>query len=123
MIWGSILSCIAILFGIGAYAYKLAQDWKLDDTQSDFNIKWTKIFSYFMFALGSIVVFLTIFLRKSIMMAMACVRPAAAGPQADRVSQGRTAGLHAAHNRNVMDGLARGLVGSFLYRCIINCIL
>lgn len=77
MIWGSILSCIAILFGIGAYAYKLAQDWKLDDTQSDFNIKWTKIFSYFMFALGSIVVFLTIFLRKSIMMAMACVREAA----------------------------------------------
>lgn len=79
MIWGSILGCMAIIFAVGAFAYKSADEWKQQDPpmRSDFDIQGTKIFSYCMFGLGAIVVFLTIFLRKQIMLAMACVREAA----------------------------------------------
>ncbi len=79
MIWGSILASIAIIFGIGAYAYNLKETWMAEDprVRSDFDIRGTAIFSYCLFGLGGIVVFLTIFLRKQIMLAMACVREAA----------------------------------------------
>ena len=78
MIWGSILSCICIIFGIGGYAFQLAQLWEQDDPQvrSDFDIRGTRIFSYCMFGLGAIIVFVTLFLRRQIMLAMACVRQA-----------------------------------------------
>jgi hypothetical protein len=79
MIWGSILASIGIVLGLGGYAYKVATDWEADDPQvrSDFDIQGTKIFSYVLFAVGAIVIFLTIFLRQQIMLAMACVREAA----------------------------------------------
>ncbi len=79
MIWGSLLTSIAIIFGVGVYAYRLAEEWKVEDpqTRSNFDIRGTSIFSYCLFALGGIIVFLTIFLRKQIQLAMACVREAA----------------------------------------------
>jgi len=78
MIWGSIFCTIGIILGTGGYAYTVAQDWKAADPQvrTDFDIQGTEIFSYCLFGLGSIVLFLTIFLRKQIMLAMACVREA-----------------------------------------------
>ena len=79
MIWGSILASIAIIVGIGVYALRLAQEWKAQDPQvrSDFDINSTTYLSYGLFGLGALVTFLTIFLRKQIMLAMACVREAA----------------------------------------------
>lgn len=79
MIWGSILASIVIIFGMGGYSYTLVQDWEAEDprVRSDFDIRATKYFSYFLFALGGLVFFLTIFLRKQIQLAMACVREAA----------------------------------------------
>jgi hypothetical protein len=79
MIWGSILACISIILGIGAYSYTLANTWEDAEPQvrSNFDINGTRYFSYALFALGGIVIFLTIFLRKQIMLAMACVREAA----------------------------------------------
>ena len=79
MIWGSILASITIIFGIGAYAFQLSREWAAEEprVRSDFDIQGTSIFSYCLFGLGAIVVFLTIFLRKQIMLAMGCVREAA----------------------------------------------
>ena len=79
MIWGSIIASIGIVLGLGGYAYKIATDWEAADPQvrSDFDIQGTKIFSYVLFGVGAIVIFLTIFLRQQIMLAMACVREAA----------------------------------------------
>lgn len=79
MIWGSVLACIGIIFGLGGFAYYSATQWKAEEepVRSDFDIQGTFIFSYVLFGIGAIVVFLTIFLRRQIMLAMACVREAA----------------------------------------------
>jgi choline transporter-like protein 2/4/5 len=79
MIWGSILGSIAIIFGVAVYAYESAQQWRLVDppVRSDFDIQGTEILSYCLFGVGAIIVFITIFLRKQIMLAMGCVREAA----------------------------------------------
>lgn len=79
MIWGSVLGTLAIIFGTGYYAYTTAQGWRGEDPviKEDFVIKGTEIFSYVLFGVGAIVLFLTIFLRKQIMLSMACVREAA----------------------------------------------
>lgn len=78
MIWGSILASIAILFGCGGYAYNAANEWKEADpqVQSDSNITAAKICSYVLFGVGFLAVVITIFLRKQIMLSMACVRAA-----------------------------------------------
>jgi len=79
MIWGSILATIAVIIGTGYYAYEISNEWDAADPQvkSDFDIRAAKVFSYILFALGGIAFLVTIFLRKQIMLSMACVRAAA----------------------------------------------
>jgi len=78
MIWGSIFAAIGILFACGGYAYTTAEAWRAEDpqVQNDGNITAAKICSYVLFGLGSVALFLTIFLRKQIMLSLSCVRAA-----------------------------------------------
>lgn len=79
IIWTSIFCTIGIIFATGAYAYTTAKQWESDDPQvySDSTIQGTKIFSYVAFGIGVCVVFITLFLRRSIQLAMSCVKAAA----------------------------------------------
>jgi len=79
MIWGSVLASITIIIGLGVVCYRYASEWKAEDppVRTNYDIQGTFIFSYVLFGLGAIIIFLTIFLRKQIMLAMACVREAA----------------------------------------------
>lgn len=78
MIWGSILGSISILFACGGYAFSTATSWEEAEpqVQSDSNITAAKVCSYILLGLGGLAVVTTIFLRKQIMLSMACVRAA-----------------------------------------------
>jgi hypothetical protein len=78
MIWGSIIASISIFFLCGGYAYSTAVAWRKADpiVQSDSNIMAANICSYILIGLGGLAIVVTIFLRKQIMLSMACVRSA-----------------------------------------------
>jgi len=78
MIWGSIFSSIGIVLGCGYYAYVVSNGWEEADPQiqTDANILAAKICAYILFGIGATLTFITIFLRKQIMLSMACVRAA-----------------------------------------------
>ena len=76
MVWSSVFATIGIFFVTGGYAYRIQAEWDDEEPQvrSDTTITATRWFSYILFAMGFIVVFLTIALRKQIQLAMACVK-------------------------------------------------
>lgn len=76
MVWSSVFATIGIIFATGGYAYRIQQEWDAEEPQvrTDTTISATKWFSYILFVIGFIVVFLTIALRKQIQLAMACVK-------------------------------------------------
>lgn len=78
MIWGSIIGSIAIFFLCGGYAYYTANLWGDADpqVQSDSNIFAARVCSYVLMGIGALAILVTIFLRKQIMLSMACVRSA-----------------------------------------------
>jgi len=79
LIWGSILATIVILFGTATYAQLSAREWENEEPRehNDRTILYTRILSYVLFGVGIIAVFLVIFLRQSIRLALACVKQAA----------------------------------------------
>ena len=78
MIWGSILGSIGIIIGCGVYAYTIANKWSEADPQEKGNndIIAAKICAYVLWGIGGTITVITIFLRKQIMLSMACVRAA-----------------------------------------------
>ncbi len=78
MIWGSIAASISIFFLCGGYAYSTAMAWGKADpqVQNDSNIMAARICSYILIGLGGLALVITVFLRKQIMLSMACVRSA-----------------------------------------------
>lgn len=72
LIWGSILATIVILFGTATYAQLSAREWENEEPRehNDRTILYTRILSYVLFGVGIIAVFLVIFLRQSIRLAL-----------------------------------------------------
>ena len=77
IVWGSILATIAILVGTGAYVYRSAQGWKETQEHSTKFILTTEILAYCFCGLGAISFLVTLFLRKAIMLAIACSKQGA----------------------------------------------
>jgi len=79
MVWGSALGTVAIIALSGLFTNRVAVGWDSDvpKIQGDGIILATKIVSYVLFALAGLCFFLLIFLRKEIMLAIACIKQAA----------------------------------------------
>jgi len=79
MVWVSIFCTICIIFGTGIYMSRTAKEWKDADPPeyNDSVILATDIISYVLYGIGAIAVFLVIFLREAIMLAIVCVKQAA----------------------------------------------
>lgn len=78
IVWGSIAVSIAMFFVGGAYAWMVASSWREEDPRSvsDKTIKITTAGSIGLFVVGGILVLLAVLLRRSIQLAILCVREA-----------------------------------------------
>ena len=78
VIWGSILLSIAMVFFSATCIFIRAEAWMAADPQvfPDSSITSAKVFSYILFCLGSVAVFVTLFLRRQIMLSLERVRAA-----------------------------------------------
>jgi len=79
IIWGSIFTILALLFGTGYYVYDLQSKWETEEPQehNDSTITAAKAVSIAMFVLGGLFFVVLIFIRRSIMLAIACVKESA----------------------------------------------
>jgi len=79
IIWGSIFSILALLFGTGYYVYNLQSNWDKDEPQehNDSTIMAAKVISIILFVLGGLFFVVLVFIRRSIMLAIACVKESA----------------------------------------------
>lgn len=79
MVWGSALGSVAVVCFTGLYLNRVAEAWDDDDPKvhGDNIILATRVTSYVFFGLGGISLVLLCFLRKEIMLAIACIKQAA----------------------------------------------
>eukprot|EP00555_Chaetoceros_dichaeta_P004402 CAMPEP_0198263872 /NCGR_PEP_ID=MMETSP1447-20131203/13843_1 /TAXON_ID=420782 /ORGANISM="Chaetoceros dichaeta, Strain CCMP1751" /LENGTH=666 /DNA_ID=CAMNT_0043952625 /DNA_START=79 /DNA_END=2079 /DNA_ORIENTATION=- len=79
MVWGSIFGTFAILIGTGVFIYQQAVKWDEEEPQVTENntIKWTKGLAYFLWIIAGLAFLVLLFLRKSIMLAIAVMKQAA----------------------------------------------
>jgi len=80
MVWLSIFCTIAAVFALGTYLLYISKHWASQDPQVYSNnfIQGAKICAYVIFGIGALLVFLIIYLRKEIHLAMALIKTAAA---------------------------------------------
>eukprot|EP00592_Proboscia_alata_P007421 CAMPEP_0194355902 /NCGR_PEP_ID=MMETSP0174-20130528/3750_1 /TAXON_ID=216777 /ORGANISM="Proboscia alata, Strain PI-D3" /LENGTH=665 /DNA_ID=CAMNT_0039125365 /DNA_START=68 /DNA_END=2065 /DNA_ORIENTATION=+ len=79
MVWGSILSAISLIAGIGYYAHTEVRAWENEDPKahSDGEIQMLQILAYLVWGVGGVLVLLMCALRKRIQLAIGVVKEAA----------------------------------------------
>jgi len=79
MVWGSLLASIAVVAGVGYYAYEEAQTWKSDESNlhTETEIRALQIAGYFLWGLSSVLFCLMCAVRKRIFLAIGVVKEAA----------------------------------------------
>jgi len=79
MVWGSIFGTFAILIGSGYFVYLQAVSWdeEVPQVTEDNTIKATKALAYFLWIIAGLAFLVLLFLRKSIMLAIAVMKQAA----------------------------------------------
>jgi hypothetical protein len=78
LIWVSILTTIAMFFGVGYYAYNLASDWDDEEpqTQDDRTINVTKAAALVLWVIGAVLMLLGCCLRRQIQLGIGSVKEA-----------------------------------------------